>query len=185
MAEKFVITKELIEKAQGYMPLGEKVLLAENIAQMSVVPMKTAQSNEIGNGIFAVPPQVTEDGGIKRKCLLNVFLSYYLDIEIEQVTDEMYDYYGGSQIFNQLERLKSNPDVKDKVFDILTDYREFKGMVDAQIFAQIRNANDPLARIAAGLAVSLTPEKLQELSEQLKSVRKETETIEKGESDNA
>lgn len=175
MSEKFVITKEMINAANGYMPLAEKTLLADNIARMSVVPMETAQQNRIGNGVFAMPPQMTEDGSIKRKCLLNVFLSFYFNIEINEMTDEIYDYYGESQIFNQLERLKGNPEVKDKVFDILTDYREFKGMTDAQIFAQIRNANDSLQRAAAGIAVLMTPEKIEEISDQLKKLRKDTE----------
>ena len=69
--------------------------------------------------------------------------------------------------------MKTSPAVRDGVFDILTDYRELKGMVDAQIFAKIRNANDPLARIAAAIAVSLTPERVSELGEQIKSLQKE------------
>lgn len=174
MSEKFVITKELIEKAKAYMPIKEKQELAEMIADMSTVCIKTAEQNAIGNGILALPPQKAEDGVTKRKCLLNVFLSFYFNIEIEKVTDELYDYFGESQIFNQLERMKGCAEIKDKVFDILTDYREFKGMVDAQIFANIRNANDTPARILAGIAVTLTPEKVKELTEMIK---KEKDTL--------
>lgn len=173
MSDKFTITGDMIYSAKKYMPLNDKAAIAQSIAELCVVPMRTAKGNEIGNGIFALPPLYTEDGVIKRKCLLNVFLSYYFDVELDEVTSEVYDRFGESQIFNQLERMKTSPAVRDGVFDILTDYRELKGMVDAQIFAKIRNANDPLARIAAAIAVSLTPEKVKELGEQIKSLQKE------------
>lgn len=173
MSDKFTITGDVIARAKKYMPLDDKAAIAQSIAELCVVPMRTAKENEIGNGIFALPPLYTEDGVIKRKCLLNVFLSYYFDVELDEVTSNVYDLFGESQIFNQLERMKTSPAVRDGVFDILTDYRELKGMVDAQIFAKIRNANDPLARIAAAIAVSLTPERVSELGEQIKSLQKE------------
>ena len=166
--DKFILTKEIIVNSTSYMPLADKTALAKTTAEMCVVKAKTHEDSKIGEGIFAAPNLLKEDAGIKKKCLMHVFLSAYLNIQIPMLTEQLYDYYAGSFIFGQIEAFKNDPDVREKVFNLLSDWREFKSMVDDEIYAKIKNASDPIARVAAGIAVTLTPENVQKMTEELK-----------------
>lgn len=172
--ENFELTKELLAKAKTYMPLAEKTIYAELIARKSLKAIKPLQDKEDIKTFLLVPSVVGEDLNIKEQCLLNVLLSHYFNIKLPQMNNKIYDKYMGSHILNQLERYKSDPEYKTKAFDILTDFKLIKKMVDAEIYNFKTKENDFLERFMKGLSLfsldkmTNDPEYLKKMQEELK-----------------
>lgn len=173
--EYFTLTREILAKANTYMPLGDKKALASDIARASVRPMKQVRWDGIhiipdeeydaDKDPTALPDIMEEDIATKNALLLNVLLGYYLDIAVDPEADsaEVYDYYAGGHLLNQIERFKSDRELKNIAFDLMDDFRDFKKMVDVMIFNHKTNANDPLKRFDAMLSVLATPDNLKAL----------------------
>ena len=98
-----------------------------------------------------------------------------------------FDDWGRACVMNQLDRLKSskNIDVRNKVYDILDDYREFYRMLGVEIAALVANKNDLLVRLLQYFTASITPdmfkdtfEKLAESMQELKDYIEQTKEIE-------
>lgn len=188
--EYFELTKDMMERAQTYMPLQTKKELAEAIARGCVRPMKRVKWNgvhvsdlpEEANDPSALPDLVEEDLALKLCMLQNVLLSWYFDVEMneDEVSYEQYDYYSGGHLLNQIERFKSDKDLKNKAFDLTEDFREFRKMVDTIIYNHKMNVNDPLKRFDAMLTVFSTPENLKALMSELQKAGDEMEKKVKG-----
>lgn len=191
--KNFIISDNLMESAKSYMPLREKKDLAKQIADLCLVPMKTAEQNRAGEKLLAMPNMRSEDMALKQILLLNTLLGFYFDIKVDPEKDsyEQYDFYSGAHIFNQLERYKGTM-WKNKAFDILSDFKEFRKMVDTEIFNIRQNWNDPVARFTSAVQILSTPENVKALMDELKSTSEEyTEALHKqklmmsGEGENA
>lgn len=188
--EYFEVTKDMMERAQTYMPLQTKKELAEAIARGCVRPMKRVKWNgvhvsdlpEEPNDPSALPDLVEEDLALKLCMLQNVLLSWYFDVEMneDEVSYEQYDYYSGGHLLNQIERFKSDKDLKNKAFDLTEDFREFRKMVDTIIYNHKMNVNDPLKRFDAMLTVFSTPENIRAIVTELQKVGDEIDKKVKG-----
>lgn len=175
----FELTRDKLAAAKTYMPLQTKRALANEVARASIRPMKQVRWNGIhiipdedydaDKDPTALPDLMEEDVALKNALLLNILLGYYLDIEInpEDGADEIYDYYAGGHLLNQIERFKSDRELKNIAFDLMDDFREFKKMVDTIIFNQKQNANDPLKRFDAMLTVFSTPDNIKAMIDRL------------------
>ena len=172
--EYFELTKDMMERAKTYMPLQDKKELAEAIAHYCVRPMKRVRwdgvhvvemtEEEVKKDPGTLPDLVEEDLALKMCMLQKVLLSWYFGIETEDddpVTYEQYDHYAGGHLLNQIERFKSDRDVKNKAFDLTEDFREFRKMVDTIIYNYKMNVNDPLKRFDAMLTVFASPANIQ------------------------
>lgn len=170
MAEKFVLKEEMLKDAVTYMPLEAKAQYALEIAKNCVKPKKTAMQNE--QGILPLPTLFFVDSALKKILIGNVFIGFYLNIEIKNNDNpaETYDYFFGDHLFNQLERFKTNAELKEKVFDIIADFKEFKQFVDTEIQNEIANNNDPLGRLSATMMLLGTPENIKKMEEELKKL---------------
>ncbi len=106
--------------------------------------------------------------------LLNVLLAHYFDIKVEEMNNEVYDFYMGNHLLNQLERFKTNATYKTKAFDILTDFKTIKRMVDVEIYNIKAKENDALERFMKGLSlfsaekITNDPEYLKNMTEEIK-----------------
>lgn len=147
----FELKKEHIEKAATYMPLEDKLKLAKKIAQLCIEDAEMDENDKL----FSLPPQQVEDLGTKAVLLQNILLGYYLDIELNETEDVFgqYNFYNGNNIINQIERFKSDSDVKNKVYDLIADYKEFKKMVDIEIYNIKIAKNDTFLRILSGISL--------------------------------
>lgn len=177
---EFKITKELILKAKSYMPLEEKIAYSTSIAENCLRDYKTADQNRVGEKFLALPYLKGEDMGLKSVLLMNVLLGFYFDIELKTSdnSDDVYkeyNKYASGNILNQIERFKSDVEIKDKVFDLIADYKDFKKMVDTEIYNLKALNNDPIARLSASIQILSTPENIKLLSEELKKVTEEYE----------
>lgn len=181
MEKHFMITDDLMEKAKSYMPISEKRDLSRQIADLCLIPMKTAEQNRAGEKLLAMPNMRAEDMATKQILLLRTLLGFYFDIEVDSKADayEQYDFYAGEHIYNQLERYKSTA-WKNKAFDILSDFKEFRKFVDTEIFNIRANWNDPVARFTAAVQILSTPENIKELLGELQRTSDEyTEALRK------
>ena len=168
--------------AKSYMPLKMKEELAEQIADLCLVPMKTAEQNRAGEKLLAMPNLRAEDMARKNILLMNTFLGFYFDIQIDEKKDsyDLYDFYCGGNIINQIERFKSHPELKNKSFDLLSDFKEFKKMVETEIFNIRANWNDPIGRFTAAVQILSTPDNIKELLGELQRTSDEyTEALHK------
>ena len=194
--EVFTLTKDLMAAARTYMPLDTKKVLAETIADKCVKPMARlkwdgihirpkTEEDEKKNDPTALPDLMEEDVALKMCLLQNVLLGYYFDIELDENPEpdhvyEQYDYYAGGHLLNQIERFKSDRDVKNAAFDLMEDFREFRKMVDTIIYNYKMNANDPLKRFDAMLTVFSTPQNVRVLVTELQKAGDEMEKKVKG-----
>lgn len=169
--EFFTITNEVIDKADTYMPIELKIALSQEIAKQCIVDLPTAQQNIEGNKFLSLPTLKGENKEIKEMCLLYTLLTKYLKIQVKEPFDEKeYNYYASGAILNQLERYKSNFDLKNKVFDLIYDYKEFRKMVDKNVENIILANNDSLGRLTASIQLFSTPENIQKMKEELEKI---------------
>lgn len=191
--EYFELTKDMMAKAKTYMPIEYKETLARAVAFRCVKPMVRLKwdgihlsEREPGEPVkdepTSLPDLMEEDVALKMCLLQNVLLSYYFDIEMDEEADPyaQYDLYAGGHLMNQIERFKADRDVKNKAFDLMEDWREFKKMVDTIIYNYKMNANDPLKRFDAMLTVFSSPENIQALANELQKSTDEVEEKVKG-----
>lgn len=179
----FVLTKEHLKNATTYMPLRTKTEIGKQIALSCLEDIDTDEQNKIGEALIALPHLKGENLAMKSILLTNTLLGFYLNIDLrtkkEDGTDadiyEVYDYCAGGHLLNQLERFKSDPEVKDIAFDLLSDFKEFKKIVDTELYNAKANANDPIPRFSAAVSVLTTPESLKSIIEEIKSLAEQRE----------
>lgn len=170
----FELKPELMEKAITYMPLNKKVVLAETIARACLKKVRPLEEKDSVDSFLIVPSVVGEDNFKKECMLLNVLLSHYFDIKIEEMDAKIYDMYMGAHILNQLERYKANPKYKEKSFDILTDFKIIRRMVDTELYNLKSKENDMLERFMKALSLfsaeqmTNNPEYLKKMTEEIK-----------------
>lgn len=165
------ITKEDIEQANTFLPIEIKAILSQTIAELSLdkVEMKTDADE-------ALPPMWKERRGTKELMLMGVFCRAYLnkDFKCNQIpardaktgeltetecdyfmTSEVYNEWAGSHIFNQLDKLKKDKSIADKVYDILDDFYAFRNMVNGEIRDMVEEKNDVVGRLSQFMKVSM------------------------------
>lgn len=179
----FKLTKEHMLKAITYMPLSYKVTVAKQIANICLEDIDTDEQNKIGESLIALPHLKGEDLAKKSMLLTNTLLGYYFDLDLPQTNAdgtevdpyERYDYYCGAHLLNQIERFKSDPDVKDIAFDLISDYKEFKKIVDTELYNAKSNANDPIPRFSAAVAVLTSPDSISAIVDEIKKLGEQRE----------
>ena len=178
MAKYF--TEQDILNATTYMPIELKGKTAKAIAVSSIAVVNVNMDITSDSGDKSqkpLPPRYTEDVITKMAWQLRMLLVFYLkqDLGSEDMTAEMYDDWGRVAVFNQLDRLKQSkdPEVRNKVYDILDDYRELCKMVSTEIAMELTVRNDPFNRIAVWLMEQIPPELIAKLKDGLVSARDE------------
>ncbi len=178
--KKFMITEEMLKGASDYLPLQKKVALAKAIAPSCICKSKTAEQNQKGLEFLALPTLWVDDLETKNLYIMSVLLSEYLKMNIpEDFTDGDYDKYASSHIFNQLERFKSNAILKDKIFDLINDFRDFKKILDTEIYNEKEVRNDPVARLTAAISIVSNPENIKKMQEELERTSNELQIAQK------
>lgn len=180
------ITEKIITEAINYLPLREKEKLAAEIAEKSLELVKI--NVDYGGDIRPIPPMTREDTSKKSRYLMGVFAGRYLKIPFEPVEDDetktlpdenTYDSFASSHIFDQMEKMKRTaglpPETKAKVYEIMSDFRDFEKRVNAGIYSLISMQNDVCSRLMIMMDAQTTPDALQRAEEELERVRGELE----------
>lgn len=184
MAQKkqpFIIDEEMIKKATSYIPLATKKAIVTALADACLVAVDKTTENIATETQLPIPQLYREECGAKSLYLMYYFLTEYLHIKLsDEFTEEEYDFYASSHIFNQLERFKcGNADIKNKVFDILYDFKELKKMLDTEIFNLKESRNNTLDRIQDSISLFASPENIKQLNDLLQKTIGEVETAQK------
>lgn len=171
-----VITKEMVESARAYVPIAEKEQFLQGTSRLCLDRLEMA-----GESGTALPPMYKENPMVKARCLMSAFAKLYLAQEIEEeipgiMSKDAYDEWAGSHVFGQMERMKkSDPAVRNKVFDLLDDYADLSKRLNIEIYGLLTALNDPVARLLDSIATTATPEYMQSLTEQLAKAQKDIE----------
>lgn len=185
------ITQEDVKKARSYMPLAVKDAVSRLMANLCVREVK----NEASTKDFPLPDFCIEDRQMRQQCLYGVLAGWYLQKDFEHVllavetedgtteekpinfcmTPQAVDEWAGSHVDNQIERLKRDKQIANKVYDLMYDYKGFESMLLGAIRERIAMTNDPALRLAQMLSVQTTPESVRELMKTMDDYRKRAE----------
>lgn len=168
MESKIIITKEIIEKANDYTPLQLKVEMVERIAQECVARVVMTKVGKNGEQ-EPLPDRCQEQPLFTNLYLMGVLASKYLFIPYDGEYDakednpyyglmmplNIYDQFAASHVINQLEKLKGDKECRDKVFNILYDYGQFRRMLYDEIHRIVEHRNDVVWRMLAALEVDV------------------------------
>lgn len=174
----FIITEEMVKKATKYVPLAEKMGFIAAYAPDCLKEVEISVQKLQSDSLLALPPLWAENIQFKQMYLLRAFLEMYLHIEVAaDFTSKEYDKYAASRPFNQLERFKNNPELKDIAFDILADFKELKKLFDIEIYNLKAARNDGMERALAAISIISSPEAIKKLTDEMQKL---AQTIEKG-----
>jgi hypothetical protein len=174
-----IITEDVIRNATSYLPIDKKSAMARTFAQDCISKVEISVSKDDGND--ALPPRYQENPRMKSLFGMMVLLSYYLHLipadengEVS-LTAQEFDEWGEASVMNQLERMKSskNAEIKNKIYDILDDYRDFYRMLGVEISSLIANKNDFLVRLLQYFTAEITPDALKGLMSGLSNAANE------------
>lgn len=187
MENKIVITPEIVKSATDYIPLMKKQEMAETIAQKCIVKV-LMKYTEKGDGTDSVPmpDRYQEYHMYTNLYLMGVLAHEYLHIPYEgdgtgkEIIDyenlkmpaNVYDQWGASHVLNQLEQMKTDREMREKVFDLLNDYKDFRWMLAHEIDILLGHNNDVVTRMMQVLGASIkemAADSMQELGEALQN----------------
>ena len=185
MENKIVITPEIVKSATDYIPLMKKQEMAETIAQKCIVKV-LMKYTEKGDGTDSVPmpDRYQEYHMYTNLYLMGVLAHEYLHIPYEgdgtgkevidyenlKMPSNVYDQWGASHVLNQLEQMKTDRELREKVFDLLNDYKDFRWMLAHEIDILLGHNNDVVTRMMQALGASIkemAADSMQELGEAL------------------
>lgn len=181
--EKIVLTELDLQRAKDYVPVREKEAFVDYCAPRCLVKVTVS----LGDGEnSAMPNMYMESPFAKSKYLMAALLRLYLGKEKELetadgdewlMTDQQFDLWNGSHVLNQLERFKrkAGPEVLDKVFDLIRDYKDLEQRLNRAVAQTITIQNDPANRFFLKLTMENTAEALEAQKEALAELTKEME----------
>lgn len=180
-----IITEEIILNATTYLPIETKSVMAREFAKNCVSEVQV--SIEENDFTSVLPPRYQENPMLKSLYGMMTLLDQYLHLIVRDengdatLDAEEFDEWGKSCVMNQLDRMKSskNVEVRNRVYDILDDYREFYRMLGVEISALVANKNDFLSRFLQYFSMSITPDMFKDafanLADSLNDIKEQAE----------
>lgn len=177
-----IAMKEVFINAESYVPLMQKEEIVSYCAERCIDRVVVNTGEKFRGD---TPPMYRENGQRKRRYLLGILARAYLRLDFEGcggdrwlMSADDYDWLGGVQLINQIDRMKKQSDaLRDKAYDLLADYRDLEKMMNTEINANLSIMNDVVARMAMSAASAMTPESLQELTEMAKELKQTADNI--------
>lgn len=178
----FEITKDILLNAEDYVPLAEKARIAGEISRRCVNAI--TYQLEVGGVTVDVPDYYGKNIALRERHLLGVLMQKYLKIQFDPVEGEEFllsldDYDRAARLhpMNALERFKSDATTREKVFDLLRDYKSLCEMTRIALDDIVAAQNDPVQRYLAAQASMVTPEALEALTNAEGKLREELESL--------
>lgn len=172
------LTEEDFLNANSYVEIAAKAAEARLYAQYCIDKIDIILDKDKDNK-EVLPPMYQENPMMKSLFGMQFLLYHYFkklapDENGEIIlTAQEYDEWGEGSILNTIERFKmsKNLDVRNKAFDIASDYREFYRMLGTEIASALNAKNDLLSRIVEFFKASITPEAFSSALNQLKELQ--------------
>lgn len=171
MENRFEITEEMMRNAEVYIPI-----IAKEYIVRTAVPgcIRRVFDYDYTRGEYATEaddlpttmPVYGEDTAYKSQIVMGTVMKFYFGVDIGEnlnLPSELYDMYAGSHVMNQIERYKSNPELKSKAFDILTDIRDFEKRLNCAVYSMLQLKNDLGGRVLSTLGVMMSQEALDKV----------------------
>ncbi len=180
------LTEEDFLNADSYVEIASKAAEARLYAQYCIDKAEIAVEDEDGEKDY-LPPLYQENPMMKSLFGMQFLLYHYFHKIVPDengdiiLTAKEYDEWGEGSILNSIERFKmsKNIDIRNKAFDIATDYREFYRMLGTEIASVLNANNDLLVRFVRFFKASITPETFTATLQGLTSIQKEIEDYQK------
>lgn len=165
-----------------YIPLAEKLAFAEYCGSRCFDRMEIHASD--GGENVPMPPMYKENAGLKMRYLMGALVKMYLGLDYEPVegdewllSQDDYDRFAAMHPLNALERMKSDKDKRDRVFDMMADYKALEKIVNAEVYGLLQVMNEPTNRIMAMFSAQSTPEAMQEAADAMAQAKAEMDAF--------
>ena len=179
--ERIVITKEMLLAARDYVEIGVKEAWCKENAMKCFDKLAITADDE------PVPPMYMVNAGLKARYLMAAFAAFYLRQDFEALESdnalmsvEEYDRWAGSHALNQIERWKQDRELRDKCFDLLSDYKDLEKQFSIHINGLLAAMNDMVIRQNDYMAAQM--KELPALLEQIKDMQGKAESHAESES---
>ncbi len=146
--EKIVITPEILMNADDALPLIERQTLLESIAQDCIVKVTMSYIPTGGSEPQPMPDRYQEYRVNTCLYLMGVLAAKYLHIPVDGMDEslkmpvEEYDRWNASHVLSQIEEFKSDKVLRDKAFNLMSDYRDFRNALYREIETMLGHHND-------------------------------------------
>lgn len=187
MNTRITITEETINESVSYALCEVKEKFVEDV-YMKCLNRVDVNLDDSGNA--PMPYMYMENTFLKSRYLMTALAKFYLRMDVETedgdiwlMTKNEYDRFGASHVIGQLNRFRNNnPDLKDKVFDLLRDYNDLERRLSNAIRGGLTVMNDPTNRIFQKITMDVSEEALASQKEQLEDLKKQFAEL-KGDAD--
>jgi hypothetical protein len=187
--ERVTITEEMVKNAVSYAPVRMKEEFVEACYMRCLNKVDVSLDDK---GENPMPYMYMENTFLKSRFLTAALAVMYLgyrreDLKMEDgelwlVSEEEFDRWGMSHVIGQLNRFRNNnPELKDKVFDLLRDYGDLERRLSSAVRSGLHVMNDPANRIFQKVTMDMSSDALEEQRKQLEELRKELVKKMKGE----
>lgn len=170
------ISKEQLGLMTTYIPLAAKTEWVSLVSDACMDKVELSFNGE------SMPIMYMESADRKSRFLLGFFLRLYLHYNWEHEKDEtpidewlvpydVYDQWMRGHLFAQIEKFKSDKDVKDICFNLLSEYKDVERRLNNEIYGKLQIKNDPVARQIMQQQANMTPEAIEQLFDGLKEAQ--------------
>ena len=177
----YKFTAETIINAESYVPLAKKVEFINYASERCFTSLKITSNPETAQA-KVMPSMYKINAALKSRYLLGAFLKLYLKEEYVPVegdewllSQDDYDNYKSGHLFNEMNRFKSNNEIRDKVFDILSDFKELTTMFEEELAGSLHALNDVVSRIYIAFTEMVTPDQVSEMLNDINQSKDEIE----------
>lgn len=186
---KIVLTEDSVKDAISYVPIQTKEEFCDYCARRCIQKVTVSLN---GAEESAMPDMWMENTFDKSRYLMTALLVLYLGVPVKEVereegniwlmTKKHYDKCGRSHLINQLDRMKGTAAVRDKVFDLLRDYRDLEKRLSTEIYSNLNIQNDPANRIIMKLTMDMSSEAMEEQRKAFEELQKGIEEMKESKS---
>lgn len=177
----YKITAETIVNANSYVPLAQKLEFINYAAERCYTSLRITSNPETAQA-KVMPSMYKVNAALKSRYLMGAFIKLYLKEEYIPVegdewlmSQDDYDNFKSGHLFNEMNRFKSNNEIRDKVFDILSDYKELTTMFEEELLGSLNALNDVVSRIYMAFTDMLTPEQVTDMINDINHSKDELE----------
>lgn len=176
--ESYIVTKEQMESVNTYVPVRIKSNWVSLVSERCIDQVNI--NAPINGEMRDMPPMYKENSELKSRYLMGAFVKFYLrgtfepckDNDDALMSDTEYDKWAGGHIFAQIERFKSDKDLRDTCFNMLNDFKDLERRLNVECHALLNAMNDSVSRELIVTQASVTPDAFQELMDSVENMKK-------------
>lgn len=171
----YELTETDIKNAVDYIPTAEKMSFVRLVAErcFDKLDITTNESGSDENRPLPSCYKINTDK--KARYLMSALVGFYLgkSVDYDEDDDKLlmtvgeYDYYAGGHILEALNRMKNRADIRDKCYNILSDYGELKYRLESDIKGLLEAMNDSVSRILAYIEMASSPAEMERVMKEM------------------